>query len=62
MTNDPIIGLTRAQLARLGREYMLAVQFNSRIDYAALAMNHGGEAYKAVAIDYWMAASPVAAY
>lgn len=59
MTNDAITTLTRAQLARLGREYMLAAQFNSRTGYAALAMNHGGEAYKDVAIDNWMAASPV---
>jgi hypothetical protein len=59
MTHDAITCLSRAQLARLGREYMLAAQFNSRTGYAALAMNHGGEAYKDVAIDNWMAASPV---
>jgi putative component of membrane protein insertase Oxa1/YidC/SpoIIIJ protein YidD len=59
MTIDAISALSRAQLARLGREYMLAAQFNSRTGYAALAMNHGGDAYKEVAIDNWMAASPV---
>lgn len=56
---DALANLSRAQLARLGREYMLAAQFNSRTGYAALAMNHGVEAYRDVAIDNWMAASPV---
>jgi len=59
MTNDPLAELDRATLARLGREYMLAAQCNSRTGYAALAMNHGPEAYKDIAIDNWMAASPV---
>lgn len=59
MHHDPLATLNRATLARLGREYMLAAQCNSRVGYAALAMNHGPEAYKGVAIDNWMAASPV---
>ena len=59
MTPDPIATLSREKLAQLAREYMLAAQCNSRVGYAALAMNHGGEAYKEVAIDNWMAASPV---
>lgn len=59
MTSDRLAGLSRAQLAQLAREYMLAAQFNSRTGYAALRINHGDEAYKDVAIDNWMAASPV---
>ena len=59
MNNDTIASLTREQLAQLGREYMMAAQFNSGTGYTALAMNHGGGAYKDVAIDNWMAASPV---
>ncbi len=59
MPKDPLAEMDRATLARLGREYMLAAQCNSRTGYAALAMNHGPELYKDVAIDNWMAASPV---
>ena len=59
MPDDPLARLNRATLARLGREYMLAAQCNSRVGYAALAMNHGPAAYKDVAIDNWMAVSPV---
>ncbi|MFK7974891.1 MAG: hypothetical protein AB8C02_02080 [Halioglobus sp.] len=51
--------LSRAQLAQLGREYMLAAQFNSRTGYAALRINHGDEAYLDTAIDNWMAVSPI---
>jgi len=51
--------LNRAQLAQLGREIMLAAQFNSRTGYAALRINHGDEAYKETAIDNWMASSPL---
>lgn len=59
MHTKTLANLSRAELAQLGREYMLVGQFNSRTGYAALAMNHGQEAYKATAIDNWMAASPV---
>lgn len=59
MTMDTLAGMSRAQLAQLGREYMLAAQFNSRTGYAALQMNHGPEAYLQTAIDNWLAASPV---
>lgn len=58
-TYDYLSTLTRAQLAQLGREYMLAAQFNSRTGYAALRINHGDEAYLDTAIDNWLAASPV---
>ncbi len=59
MNTDRLESLDRARLAQLAREYMLAAQFNSRTGYAALRINHGDEAYKDVAIDNWMAASPV---
>lgn len=49
----------RAQLAQLAREYMVASQFNSRTGYAALRMRHGDEAYKPIAIDNWLAVSPI---
>lgn len=51
--------LSREQLAQLGREYMLASQFNSRTGYAALRINHGDAAYKEIAIANWLGASPV---
>ena len=51
--------LSRAQLARLSREYMLAAHFNSRTGYAALQINHGEDTYKPVAIDNWVAVSPI---
>lgn len=38
---------------------MAAAQFNSRCGYAALRIAHGDESYKTVAIDNWMAASPI---
>ncbi len=59
MNNDTLSSLTREQLAQLGREYMLAAQFNSRTGYAALQMYHGPEAYLETAIDNWMAVSPI---
>lgn len=59
MNNKKLLELSRLQLAQLGREYMLCAQFNSRTGYAALRINHGDEAYKEVAIDNWMGASPV---
>ncbi|MEM9255076.1 MAG: hypothetical protein AAGA91_06495 [Pseudomonadota bacterium] len=55
----PFTRFSRAALARLGREYMLAAQFNSRTGYAALRMRHGDEAYQDIAIANWMGASPV---
>ncbi|MFK7733419.1 MAG: hypothetical protein AB8B48_17500 [Pseudomonadales bacterium] len=59
MTTPGLDSYSREQLARIGREYMLLGQLNSRTGYAALAMNHGQEAYKETAIHNWMAASPV---
>lgn len=56
---DYLQTLSREKLAQLGREYMLAAQFNSRTGYAALRINHGDEAYLETAIDNWMAASPI---
>lgn len=59
MQMNTLAELSREQLARLGREYMAAAQFNSRCGYAGLRINHGDESYKTVAIDNWMAASPL---
>jgi hypothetical protein len=59
MSSNELSHLSRAKLAQLGREYMAAAQFNSRTGYAALRINHGDAAYKQVAIDNWMAASPI---
>ena len=51
--------LSRAALARLGREYMLYGHIRDRGLMPALAMCFGGGAVDAVAIDEWMGASPV---
>jgi hypothetical protein len=54
-----VAGLTRQQLAVLGREYML---FGHLLNRAALPHVHlqiGPEAREAIAIDEWMGASPV---
>ena len=59
MNNDGLSQRTRLQLARLGREYMAAGQFIGRTGYAALRMKHGDGAYKDVAIENWMYASPI---
>ncbi len=59
MDNNNLNQLTRAQLARLGREYMAAGQFIGRTGYGALRMKHGDASYKEVAIDNWMYASPI---
>jgi hypothetical protein len=59
LTDSTLQPFSRLQLAQLGREYMLCSQFNSRTGYAALRINHGDAAYKDVAIDNWMGASPV---
>jgi hypothetical protein len=59
LMNTEIPQLGRAKLAQLGREYMLAAQFNSRTGYAALQMNQGPEAYLDTAIANWMAVSPI---
>ncbi|MCX2977032.1 hypothetical protein EYC82_06660 [Halieaceae bacterium IMCC11814] len=59
MAAHDLFEFNRLKLAQLGREMMLFAQFNSRTGYAALRMNHGDEAYQAIAIDNWMGASPV---
>jgi len=51
--------LDRAQLAQYGREAMIMAQLNSRAGYGGLSMKHGQQYYKDVAIDNWMAASPI---
>jgi hypothetical protein len=59
MEQTMIETLSRAQLAELVREYMLAAHLNNRSAYAALQIKHGREVYKPVAIDNWMASSPI---
>ena len=59
MRNLNLSTLSRQMLAQLGREYMLAAQFNSHTGYAALQMKHGPDAYLDTAIDNWMAVSPI---
>ncbi len=56
---NPLLQLSRQQLAQLGREYMIAAQINSRVGYAKVRIDQGDDAYLAVAIPNWMAASPV---
>ena len=51
--------LTRAQLAVLGREYMLFGHLLNRAALPHVHMQIGAEAREAIAIDEWMGASPV---
>jgi hypothetical protein len=51
--------LSRAALARLGREYMLAAHVQSRVIMPLIATRFGPEAAAAFAIDAWRGASPV---
>ncbi len=51
--------LSRAALARLGREYMLYGHIRDRGLMPALAVRFGGAAVDSVAIDEWMGASPI---
>ncbi len=51
--------LSRAALARLGREYMLAGHVQSRVIMPLVATRFGPQAAASFAIDAWRAASPV---
>lgn len=51
--------LTRAELATLARELMLAVQVNDRTGLAAVRLHGGDLDFAATAIEEWMGASPV---
>ena len=51
--------LTRAQLAVVGREYMLFGHLLNRAALPHVHMQIGAEAREAIAIDEWMGASPV---
>lgn len=51
--------LTRAQLAVLGREYLLFGHLLNRAALPHVHMQIGAEAREAIAIDEWMGASPV---
>jgi hypothetical protein len=52
-------GLSRAQLATLGREYMLFAHLLNRAALPQVHVKLGAEAREAVAIEEWMGASPV---
>ena len=53
------LALSHDQLAVLGREYLLAGHLQDRASMPHLIMNHDRETMTQVAIDEWMAASPV---
>ena len=50
---------SRQTLARLGREYLLCGHLQDRVGLPLVAKHAGGDAYVQLAIDEWMAASPV---
>ena len=54
-----VAGLSRSQLAVLGREYMLFGHLLNRAALPHVHMQIGAEAREAIAIDEWMGASPV---
>jgi hypothetical protein len=51
--------LSRAALARLGREYMLFQHLGDRTVGPIVGRRFGGEAYTQLAVDEWIGASPV---
>jgi len=53
------LGLSRGELAALGREYLLAGHLIDRAGMPALIGEFGREVMRDVAIDEWMAASPI---
>jgi hypothetical protein len=60
MTSDlATAGLSHAELAALGREYLLAGHLIDRAGMPALIAEFGLETMRDVAIDEWMAASPI---
>jgi len=59
---DPTIGLgcfSRQALATLGREYLLNGHLQDRVGMPLIVMQHGFEAQLKIAIDEWMASSPI---
>lgn len=60
MTSDlTTTGLSHSELAALGREYLLAGHLIDRAGMPALIAEFGLETMRDVAIDEWMAASPI---
>ncbi|MCB0972209.1 MAG: hypothetical protein KDA97_11945, partial [Acidimicrobiales bacterium] len=59
MTASPWSGRTHAQLAELARELLLAGHLIDRAGMPQLIARFGREEMEQVAIDEWMAASPV---
>lgn len=51
--------LSRAELAELGREYMLVGQINDRTGLAAVRLHPAGLDFVTTAIEEWMGASPI---
>jgi len=59
MTAGSFDGLARPELARLGREYLLAGHLIDRAGMPHVLAGHGLDAMRDVAIEEWMGASPV---
>jgi hypothetical protein len=59
MAVDPVVGLPHDELAALGREFLLAGHLIDRAGMPALIGEFGIDAMREVAIDEWMAASPI---
>lgn len=59
---DPGVGLasfSRAQLAHVGREYLLNGHLQDRVGLPLVAKRFGGDSYVNFSIEEWMAASPI---
>jgi hypothetical protein len=58
-TSPALSGLSRQQLADLGREYMLFAFLLTRAGLAQVALRFGQQAHERIAILEWMGASPI---
>ena len=57
--NWSLARLSRATLARLGREYLLRGHLQDRVGLPLVAQKYGGNAYRDFSIGEWMSASPL---
>ena len=57
--NWSLARLSRATLARLGREYLLNGHLQDRVGLPLVAQKYGGNAYRDFSIGEWMSASPL---
>ena len=57
--SDLFQSLSRSELAKLGREYLLAGHLMDRAGMPYVIAEYGREAMRDIAIDEWMGASPV---